>query len=245
MRSSNLWQGVVGYWSVSAGPSGYRLLDRSGRGNHGTLANMTADDWVGDGRYALDFDGSNDYITAGNQAAYFQSTEPFYFACWVKINLFVSNGGIFARANGNVQGYHMRTLSTSRIRWIVYNANGANFYGVDTSVLSTGVWYSIVGSFFNGVSRLWLNGIEQTTTLISGTVGSIAQDFPFEIGRFNDVYGSFRLAELVAAGAIASPVLASQFHQIGRGGMLTPRRRRRAYSVATGLRRRLLLTGQV
>jgi hypothetical protein len=139
----------------------------------------------------------------------------------------------------------MRTLSTSRIRWIVYNANGVNFYGGDTSVLLTGVWYSLVGSFFNGVSRLWLNGIEQTTTLISGTVGSIAQDFPFEVGRFNSVYGSFRLAELVAAGAIASSVLASQFHQIGRGGMLTPRRRRRAYFAGSGLRRRLLLTGQV
>jgi hypothetical protein len=36
-----------------------------------------------------------------------------------------------------------------------------------------------------------------------------------------------------------------QLYQIGRGGMLTPRRRRRAYSMATGLRRRLLLTGQV
>jgi hypothetical protein len=163
----------------------------------------------------------------------------------VKIDSFVSNGGIFARANGNAQGYHMRTLSTSRIRWIVYNQNGGNFYGVDTSVLSTGVWYSLVSSFFNGVSRLWLNGIEQTTTIISGTVGSIDQDFPFEIGRFISAHGSFQLAELVAAGAIASPVLASQFHQIGRGGMLTPRRRRRAYSVATGLRRRLLLTGQV
>ena len=188
MRSSNLWNGVVGFWSASAGPSGYRLLDRSGRGNHGTLTNMTADDWVGDdGRYALDFDGSNDYITSGNQAAYFQSTEPFYFACWVKINSFVSNGGIFARADGFFRGYHLRMLSTNRLRWIVYGNLGQNFYGVDTSVLSTGVWYSLVASFFNGVSRLWLNGIEQTTTIVANTVGSIAQDFPFEIGRVNDV----------------------------------------------------------
>ncbi len=219
-----LWEAVRAYYAPCLGPTGTRLADLGGSSNLGTLTSMdAATDWVvDDGRYALDFDGSNNYITAGNQAAYFQSTEPFYFACWVKINSFVTNGGIFARANGNAQGYHMRTLSTSRIRWIVYNLNGGNFYGVDTSVLSMGVWYSLVGSFFNGVSRLWLNGIEQTTTIISGTVGSIAQDFPFEIGRFVSAHGSFRLAELVAAGAIASPELASQFHQIGRGGMLTP-----------------------
>jgi hypothetical protein len=37
-----------------------------------------------------------------------------------------------------------------------------------------------------------------------------------------------------------------QLYQIGRGGMLTPRRRRRAYFAGvSGLRRRLLLTGQV
>ena len=62
--SRNLLTGLVGAWCPSLGPSGYTLLDRSGRGNHGTLTNMdAASDWVGTpGGWALDYDGTNDYV---------------------------------------------------------------------------------------------------------------------------------------------------------------------------------------
>ena len=64
--------GLVGAWCPSLGPSGYTLLDRSGRGRHGTLTNMNAgSDWVGSpGGWAIDFDGTNDYIpvSTGNWA---------------------------------------------------------------------------------------------------------------------------------------------------------------------------------
>ena len=44
--SRNILTGLVGAWCPSLGPSGYTLLDRSGRGNHGTLKNMDAgSDW--------------------------------------------------------------------------------------------------------------------------------------------------------------------------------------------------------
>jgi hypothetical protein len=59
-----LWRGCVGAWAPCLGPTGLTLRDWSGFGNHGTLTNMVAgDDWVpNQGRYALDFDGSNDYV---------------------------------------------------------------------------------------------------------------------------------------------------------------------------------------
>jgi hypothetical protein len=62
-----LWDGVVGAWCPSLGPTGSRLHDMSGRSNWGTLTNMdNATDWVVDGgQYALDFDGSNDYVQCG------------------------------------------------------------------------------------------------------------------------------------------------------------------------------------
>ena len=48
MKYSSLRQGLVGAWCPSLGATGYRLLDRSGYGNHGTLTNMDAGtDWVG------------------------------------------------------------------------------------------------------------------------------------------------------------------------------------------------------
>ena len=62
-----LWDGLVGAWMPSLGPSGSTLMDISGRGNHGTLTNMDpATDWVpGPNGYALDFDGTNDFINIG------------------------------------------------------------------------------------------------------------------------------------------------------------------------------------
>jgi hypothetical protein len=59
-----LWRGCVGAWNPGLGPSGLRLYDWSGRGNHGTLTNMPANDgWkTSQGRHVLDFDGVNDYV---------------------------------------------------------------------------------------------------------------------------------------------------------------------------------------
>ena len=67
-----LADGLVGYWSPWLGSSGYRLLDRTQYANHGTLTNMDAGtDWVGatirgKSGYALDYDGTNDYIQTTN-----------------------------------------------------------------------------------------------------------------------------------------------------------------------------------
>ena len=68
--SRNILTGLVGAWCPSLGPSGYTLLDRSGRGNHGTLTNMDAgSDWLGmPGGWALDFDGTNDSVAITTRA---------------------------------------------------------------------------------------------------------------------------------------------------------------------------------
>lgn len=74
-RFPQLWQGRQ--WAVCPsvqGPSGLNLYDLAGGRRHGTLTNMDAPtDWVrSQGRYALDFDGSNDYVGgfANIQAAF-------------------------------------------------------------------------------------------------------------------------------------------------------------------------------
>jgi hypothetical protein len=61
-----LWRGCVGAWAPCLGPTGLTLRDWSGRANRGVLTGMDAGaDWViNQGSYALDFDGSNDVVTA-------------------------------------------------------------------------------------------------------------------------------------------------------------------------------------
>jgi hypothetical protein len=51
----------VGAWCPSLGASGYRLIDRSGYGNHGVLTGMdAATDWVASNGVALDFENLSD-----------------------------------------------------------------------------------------------------------------------------------------------------------------------------------------
>jgi len=74
--------GLVGYWSMDDG-FGSTTTDFSGRGNHGALTNMTAEDWVtGKRGKALDFDGSNDYVLITNTSST-ELTADFTISAWI------------------------------------------------------------------------------------------------------------------------------------------------------------------
>lgn len=91
-RRPNLWKGLVGCWKPSLGVSGINtLFDVSGRGNHGTLNNMTIDDWVisGGGNrsagYALNFDGINKHVQISrNSGLDFGANQAFSASFWTK-----------------------------------------------------------------------------------------------------------------------------------------------------------------
>jgi len=88
----SLWKGCVGAWAPCLGPTGLTLRDWSGRGNHGTLTNMVpGDDWVtSQGKHALDFDASNDYVSIGAWTP-ISTTAPFSMSGWMKISGFSGN----------------------------------------------------------------------------------------------------------------------------------------------------------
>ena len=86
-------KGLVGYWSMDDG-TGTHVSDLSGNNNNGTMTNMDANtDWV-DGRLgkALDFDGSNDYVTSatfGDSQAWGALSTSFWFKTSVSTSMHV------------------------------------------------------------------------------------------------------------------------------------------------------------
>jgi len=86
LRWPQLWRGCVGAWAPCLGPSGVTLRDWSGYGNHGTLTNMEADtDWIAaSGQYTLDFDGSNEYVTAGKNVGSLDGSSKFTLSAWIR-----------------------------------------------------------------------------------------------------------------------------------------------------------------
>lgn len=83
-----LWRGCVGAWSPCLGPTGLTLRDCSGYHNHGTLENMAAAScWTpSNGRWALEFDGTNDRVTTGSASEslydFSDATSRFTIAMW-------------------------------------------------------------------------------------------------------------------------------------------------------------------
>ena len=243
MRSSNLWQGVVGFWSASAGPSGYRLLDRSGRGNHGTLTNMTATDWVvDDGRYTLDFDGTNDNIAI--DSTLILPTGPFSLCWWEKITSVSSFAAVCAlrtSSSGVFIVYRSTFASYTFLTWRnVTSATQTGFRASDASNPNSvvNVWrhFAITGTASTsstvGDFKAYENGLQLSLTNsanfagVNTFVNAICTD---GVGTFN----AMRLGDFIVFDRQLTNSEISSIYQIGRGGMLAPRRRRRAYFVQT------------
>jgi hypothetical protein len=93
-------------------------------------------------------------------------------------------------------------------------------------------------------ASVWKNGVRLA---VNGTYKSITQTGQgwYLGGAGSESFFTGNIYESIIWDRVLTATEQRQLYQIGIGGMLTPRRRRRAYSVATGLRRRLLLTGQV
>jgi len=183
-RYPSLWRGCVGAWAPCLGPSGLMLRDWSGFGNHGTLTNMdAAGDWVSSsGRYALDFDGSNDYVTSPFALLRGESFKTM--SIWIN--------PITTASNAQFDGYFGAQQNTTS-RFGITNAgsiagnddvlllcgNGlSSTYGYTTTGVLVNNTMSHFFLQFDGAQstnagrlRLWKDGIEVALTY-SGTIPS-------------------------------------------------------------------------
>jgi len=91
IKASNLNRGLVGAWCPSVAGNGLLLPDLSGYGNHGTLTNMDASDWVGTDRgRALDFDGTNNFLSIFGSKVFAADAQPFSVSCFAYVRNFTN-----------------------------------------------------------------------------------------------------------------------------------------------------------
>ncbi len=147
--------GLIAYWRFNE-TTGTSAADETTNDHDGSLNNMADEDWVAStapiGGYALDFDGTNDYVDCGNNSNLNFSSE-FTFEAWAKPST-TNTGWLIQKAgtdvssytqgdfglefhsNGNIQGFiydgttHWVSISYSSNLWyhlsIVWN--GTNIY---------------------------------------------------------------------------------------------------------------------
>ena len=245
----DLWDGVVGYWAPCLGPTGTRLHDVSRYNNWGTLTNMDPPtDWVIDGgQYALDFDGSNDTVTVPNATALNPETG-LTLAAW----MYVTGSGfrqIFAKASGtssNQRQYGLYVTQQNTLGFETRTTSAIVDLNYGTVTLNT--WSLMIGTW--SASRgmeWWINGASVANLNNAGTI--IEQTAGLSIGQFPGGFSTFSgmLDNLGIWNRALTANEIRRLYNLGRGGMLERRRRRRVYSVQADVVRSYLFVnrGQV
>ena len=235
-----LWDGVIGAWCPSLGPTGSRLHDFSRFGNWGTLTNMDPPtDWVVDGgQYALDFDGVNDYVDARVTL-----TGAFTFGLWANRRTAGADNSRVLWGNLTDVDTYVAAVTTTAV--LTQSDNGGTSKAFSGFTFTNSVWFHIAISrdSANGV-RVWKDGVEST----SGTQ-TIAGTYTLQcLGRYADAAGAnapYQWDGLISDAMVWSKPLTHneirELYLLGRGGMFQRRQVRRGYvSEAVNRRRRLI-----
>ena len=236
----DLWLGCVGAWCASLGPTGGVLWDHSGFGNHGTLTNMVpGEDWVvSDGRYAVDFDGTDDYVdlgavTSGNLSA------------------LTISGWFYRSSSSDSISLGWSDVLPERAYILVYGASNVAYWVVEngtnnfptTSFSGTG-WHHIAMTYNGSIRNGYINGVNQNVSGIAPS--SYAVTGTFKIGKdlSNTIFSKGLIDDIRIYNRALNASEVAQLNQLGRGGSyaMAPRRRRSG-TIATGNRRRRVLIG--
>jgi endoglucanase len=183
---------LVGWWKFDEG-SGTIAYDSSGNGNDGTFNGDPR--WAPDhSGYALEFDGSGDWLDCGEDPS-FQITDAVTVAAWIK----VSAQGIDHKIGGNQDdangGYKMSIFSNNRVEFEIRTAANSFVLNRDVSggtEIMVDVWYHVTGvySLEGGHIRTYVNGVldreMSTTEVLGASRGSFKIGCePFATGSFN------------------------------------------------------------
>jgi len=182
----------VGYWKFDEN-EGVAVKDYSGQANHGSLVvgsggtqSATSSAWTngasGKINSSLNFDGNDDYVSAGVNPI--TSTSTFSFSAWLKAGSH-SNYGLAAFMGGALTGQsaYLGYVTTANVG--SNNSLGGGFYGRNYgSGVSDTNWHLVTLTFSGGASgtaKLYIDGQLKVTDTYTPNLASTAVYF----GRAN------------------------------------------------------------
>jgi hypothetical protein len=246
-RYASLRQGLVLAYCPSLGASGFRSIDRSGYGNHGTLTNMDpGTDWVGSASgLALDFDGTNDYVNAISPTRFAElSTGSITVTFWNR------------NSSGTSGVYFSLCSSTAGTQFLIFQASGAsialaqrNDAGGDTTITG-GTWQSSSWRLLTAISTpaalsLFSNGVQLASTTRTSAVTTFNQVTLSALNRAGSL-SNYAVSQIDDVRIYNRALTLSEINLLytgGRGVGLLPERvkhRRKTTAAATNRRRRII-----
>jgi hypothetical protein len=179
--------GMIGYWSFDDA-TGTKATDFSGNGSIGTLTNMDAStDWVvGKRGKALDFDGSDDYVSAVNSTSI--TSAQTSVSLWVKVAAYPqANPRLIEIQDGSSSAQIIRDGTSGQ--WVTKHSQfQSGFNGTQWGVPVVGTWQHIVVVWdsVGNTTQFYLNGVAQDGTA-NGNIGIGNQANAVYIGSRSDL----------------------------------------------------------
>ena len=117
--------------------------------------------------YALDFDGTNDYVKTGGVFSDLGVSQPYTISAWIKVSTGETDGDIIWMSSYSAgDGWCLPPLSidNSKIRAYSWNQTNGGFAAYDTENITTNIWYHAVTTWdaTNGL-RLFVDGELKST----------------------------------------------------------------------------------
>ena len=165
--------------------SGTTWHDLSGNGNDGTLTNGPTFSGVAKDA-AIEFDGSNDVVELPAANTILDDTY-YTIECWIKSSDDGTSSGQYATFIGTRVGKNAslaRNSNGGQAMFLFDTVAEGNTNLVGTSVVFDENWHHIVGTFDNGVGKLYVDGVlENTATKTAPADLSSESSVIFGIGR--------------------------------------------------------------
>ncbi len=169
---------LAAYWTLDDG-SGFTATDSSGNGNDGTLINGPI--WAtGHVNGALDFDGSDDYIDAGDHAS-LNPTDAVTISAWVNTRNLTTTQMLVSKYDGPNAQYFLR-IQSGRIRFNV-QTNGLLSGPTSSTTISANTWYHVAGVYDGSQARVYVNGVLGAASSKTGAM--VNSGVTVNIGRQN------------------------------------------------------------
>lgn len=179
---SGLSCGLIGYWTFDGKDMvGGIARDGSGNGNNGNLINIATSTFYTTGEIgqALNFDGTNDYISMGDILD-LNGGVPFSISTWAMFNDFTNSPSILGKFDGTGNNFaytlemgQLFETDGSGLGLMLLDSSSGGYIGRSTSrKIVKGVWYHIVGTYDGGSTsssvKLYYNGVQVDDTNTQG-----------------------------------------------------------------------------
>ena len=207
----------------------YKMADATDEtGSHNLTASNVDFNVEGKYGFAGKFNGTNSYLYAANSVQ--QPTTNFSASVWVYLNANSSGGyGIVGNFQSGVnpqKGWVIARSSadTKFSFWADGTANSNGGKVVGTTVIQTGVWYHVVGTYDGTNVKIYVNGSLENSATYSATPGTTNQ--PLVIGRwygnYNDYYTDGKIDQVrIFNKAISATEVTALYNEIQCANTIT------------------------